>query len=465
MGSRMSFRTRLTLLYAMITGGMLLIFGILIYFLIDTAISQQINATLVDTYENVAAHFTVDSSGRVLLGPLSGDGISAPVYAQVWDNEGLSSASRDIQWLQQPLDPANLTARQVTYREIILAGKHLRVLTKPYQLEGRTLAVVQVATPLTIPDLVKQAMLLVLIVATIIFTVVSAGVAWASLGQILVPLRTATATANQIIHADDLSRRIPYSGRPDEVGQLIEAFNSTLTRVEKLFNAQQRFMQDVSHELRTPLTIIKGNADLIRKFGPDPESLDSITQEAERLRRLVDDLLMLARAEAGRLPINLKPVDLDSIVLEVFGEMQVFAGDKVQLKLTEIDQAQINGDRDRLQQVFINLISNAIKYTPRGGTVSVGLATEPGQVRVSVADTGPGIPTNDIAHIFDRFYRGERSRTRGSTRPGGYGLGLSIANWIVDKHGGKIEVQSAEGQGSIFSVVLPTIEVSQPLRV
>jgi signal transduction histidine kinase len=145
--------------------------------------------------------------------------------------------------------------------------------------------------------------------------------------------------------------------------------------------------------------------------------------------------------------------------------MQVFAGDKVHLKLTEIDQAQINGDRDRLKQVFINLISNAIKYTPPGGTVSVGLATQPGQVRVSVADTGPGIPTKDIAHIFDRFYRGEKSRTHGSTRPGGYGLGLSIANWIVDKHGGKIEVQSVEGQGSIFSVVLPTIEVSQPLRV
>jgi two-component system OmpR family sensor kinase len=450
----MSFRTRLTLLYAMITGGMLLIFGILIYFLIDTIISQQINSTLVDTYDSVTAHFTVDPTGRVLLGQLANDGISAPVYAQVWNNEGqLNSASRDIEWLQGPLDPANVSSRRTTFREVILAGVHMRVLTRPYQLEGRTLAVVQIATTLIIVDLVKRAMLIVLISATVLFTLVSAAAAWASLGQILIPLRTATATANQIVHADDLSRRIPYSGRPDEVGQLIEAFNSTLARVERLFNAQQRFMQDVSHELRTPLTVIKGNVDLIRKMGADPESLDSITQEADRLRRLVDDLLMLARAEAGRLPITLKPVDLDGVLLEVFGEMQVLAGDKVQLKVTEIDQAEVNGDRDRLKQVFINLISNAIKYTPQGGLVTVSLTKGPEKVRVSIRDTGPGIPAKDIPQIFDRFYRAERSRTR--ARAGGYGLGLSIANWIVEKHGGQIEVDSVEGQGSTFAVVLP----------
>jgi heavy metal sensor kinase len=451
----MSFRTRLTLLYAMITGGMLLTLGILTYFLISATISEQLNDSLVATYDKVAAHFTVDPSGRVLLGELPRDGISAPVYAQVWDNDGqLNNASGDIAWLQQPLDPPNLAAQRPTFGEVLVAGVHMKVLTRPYLVEGRRLATIQIATDLVIPDLVKQTMLTVLIVSTVIFTVISALIAWVSLGQLLDPLRTATITANQIVHADDLSRRIPYSGRLDEVGQLITAFNSTLARVERLFNAQQRFMQDVSHELRTPLTVIKGNADLIRKMGPDAESLDSITEEADRLRRLVDDLLLLAQAEAGRLPITLKPLDLDSLLLEVFGQMQIVAAEKVQLKLTEIDQAQVNGDRDRLKQVFINLISNAIKYTPHGGSVTVGLQKDSQFVRVNIADTGPGIPVKDIPHIFDRFYRAERSRTR--SKAGGYGLGLSIANWIVEKHAGRIEVQSVEGQGSTFAVVLPT---------
>jgi len=450
----MSFRSRLTFLYSMITGGMLLIFGILIYFLIDTIISEQINATLQTTYQSLVGHLNVDPSGRVLLSGLPANNINAHVYVQVWDTDGqLSSSSSDIGWLTQPLDPAHLASRQQAFGEVSLNTVHLRVLTTPLKVEGRTLAIFQIATPLVIPDLVKRAMLAVLIFATAFFTALSALVAWGSLGQILIPLRTATATANQVVRADDLSRRIPYSGRPDEIGQLIDAFNSTLARLERLFNAQQRFLADVSHELRTPLTVIKGNADLIRKMGPDSESLDSISEEVDRLKRMVGDLLLLANAESGKLTITLRLVELDAVLTEVFQQMRILAADRVQLKLTEIDQAQVNGDRDRLKQVFINLISNAIQYTPQGGAVSVCLRLEPEQVRVNITDTGPGIPAPDLDHIFDRFYRGEKSRTR--AKGGGYGLGLSIANWIVDKHGGKIEVESVEGQGSTFSVLLP----------
>ena len=451
----MSFRTRLTLLYAMITGGMLLIFGVLIYFLIDTLINQEINATLDSTYQSIQGRLDIDSSGRLYLSQLPTGTIDAHVYVQVWDMDGnLSNASGELVGLSEPLDPGNFNAVQPTRGEITLDDVHMRVLTVPLKVEGRrTIGVVQVATPLVIPDLVKRTVLIVLIFATAFFAGLSALVAWGSLGQILIPLRTATATANQVVHADDLSRRIPYSGRPDEIGQLIEAFNRSLARLERLFNAQQRFLADVSHELRTPLTVIKLNADLIRKMGPDRELLDSITEEADRLRRLVGDLLLLANAESGKLTISMKPVDLDTVLIEVMQEMRLLAGDHVQLKLTAIDQVQVNGDRDRLKQVFINLISNAIKYTPGGGDVSVNLRREANQVQVNIHDTGPGIPAKDLPHIFDRFYRGEKSRTRAKT--GGYGLGLSIANWIVDKHGGSIEVDSQEGQGSTFSVLLP----------
>jgi len=315
--------------------------------------------------------------------------------------------------------------------------------------------VVQAATPLTLVDSIRRLLFYILGILTILSMVAAAIASWISIGRALAPLKTATETADQIIHADDLSRRIPYEGPADEIGMLISAFNSTLERLESLFTAQQRFLADVSHELRTPLTVIKGNVDLIRKFGPDDDSLDSIKDEIDRLNRMVGDLLLLARAESGKLPLNLAPVEMDTLFLEVFNEMRVFAGSKVTLKLLEIDQAQVSGDRDRLKQVLINLISNAIHYTPPGGEVNLSLSKTSEFVQIVVRDTGPGIPAKDLPHIFDRFYRGEKSRTR--SKATGFGLGLSIAYWIVDMHQGSIDVESTVGVGTTFTIKLPLI--------
>jgi two-component system OmpR family sensor kinase len=225
-----------------------------------------------------------------------------------------------------------------------------------------------------------------------------------------------------------------------------------------LFTAQQRFLADVSHELRTPLTVIKGNVDLIRKFGPDEESLDSIKDEIDRLTRLVGDLLLLAKVESGKLQLTLSNVEMDTLLFEVFNEMKVLAGGKISLKLVEIDQAMVSGDRDRLKQVLINLISNAIHYTPAGGNVVLSLSKTADMVQIAVKDTGPGIPAKDIPFIFDRFYRGEKSRTR--SKSSGFGLGLSIAYWIVDMHQGSIDVDSQIGVGTTFTVRLPLLENS-----
>jgi len=251
--------------------------------------------------------------------------------------------------------------------------------------------------------------------------------------------------------------RIPYTASPkDEIGALIRAFNRTLERLENLFTSQQRFLADVSHELRTPLTVIKGNADLIRKLGPDDESLDTIKDEADRLTRMVGDLLLLAQAESGKLPMTMATVALDVLLTDIYQQMRVLSGDKVHLKLTEIDQVVVSGDRDRLKQVLINLTSNAIHYTPNGGEVYLSLSKTDEMARIVVRDTGPGIPSEDLPYIFDRFYRGEKSRTRSKTS--GFGLGLSIAYFIVEAHGGRIEVDSHEGQGTAFAVYLPKIE-------
>ena len=283
-------------------------------------------------------------------------------------------------------------------------------------------------------------------------------VSWIALGRALYPLDQITELVDQINRADDLSRRIPYQQdrEEDELGILVESINQTLERLESLFTSQQRFLADVSHELRTPLTVIKGNVDLMRRMKRiDEESLNSMDQEVGRLTRLVGGLLLLAQAESGKLTLNLKPVQLDTLIVEVFQEMHVLAGNKILLHLSEIDQLVVNGDRDRLKQVFLNLIANAIQYTPPGGDVFVSLAKVSDQARIIVRDTGPGIPAEDIPHIFERFYRAEKSRTRSKTS--GFGLGLSISHWIVEHHKGRIEVESKEGKGTTFAIWLPLL--------
>jgi signal transduction histidine kinase len=299
----------------------------------------------------------------------------------------------------------------------------------------------------------------VLLVGSIICLGVAAVAGWVSTGQALAPLQRVTDTALQITRADDLSRRIPYQGSADdEAGKLIRAFNQTLSRLENLFNTQRRFIADVGHELRTPLTVIKGNVDLMRRIGcSDEESLVGIENEVDRLTRLVGDLLLLAQAESGKLPLDSRTVELDTLLLEALQQMQVLAGERLTLRLGEIDQVLVCGDQDRLKQVIVNLVGNAIKYTPQGGEVLVGLSKTESQAKLVVSDTGPGIPAEDLPHVFERFYRGEKSRTR-SKDGKGFGLGLSIAYWIVRNHEGRIEVDSKEGQGTTFCVWLPLAE-------
>ncbi len=186
----------------------------------------------------------------------------------------------------------------------------------------------------------------------------------------------------------------------------------------------------------------------------DPESMESIVSEVDRLTRMVGDLLLLAQAESGKLPLDRRLVELDTVLLEVMHQMRVLAKDRLTMRLGEIDQVLVCGDQDRLKQVLVNLIGNAIKFTPAEGEVLVSLGKEDEKARLSVSDTGPGIPPEDLPYIFERFYRGEKSRTRGRDGKGS-GLGLSIAYWIARSHGGNIEVKSEIGKGTTFIVWLP----------
>jgi len=396
------------------------------------------------------------------------------VYVQFWNADGvLESSSLNLENHEKPLDETTLNSVHPVLRYKYYGGNRWRILTVPVKVSGqdRIIGTIQAGMNMSVIEQTQQVLLTVLITGILIAMVVAGLAGWFSIRQALAPLETVKETALRITRADDLSHRIPYSGpQDDEVGQLITAFNQTLSRLENLFNTQRRFIVDVGHELRTPLTVIKGNVDLMRRLDcTDEDLMIGIDNEVERLNRLVGDLLLLAQAESGKLPLNYRIVELDTVLLEVLQQMRVLAGDRIKLKLSEIDQVLVCGDQDKLKQVVVNLVGNALKYTPGGGEVSVGLSKTMDKASLTVSDNGPGIPKEDLPHIFERFYRGEKSRTR--SRDGkGFGLGLSIAFWIVRNHGGYIEVELLQPHGTKFTVWLPLAvgeceeETIQPAR-
>ena len=453
----MSLRLRLILLYTALLGSVLLLFGGLVYGLTNLILINQVDQSLTSAAQELLKVLKVGPSGIYDSRSVAGFQPAENLLFQVWGNDQRLQISRPTGW-KTPLDSQNRFMGETTLVSVYSQDQHLRVLTLPLESVRGPAGVLQVAINLNLVDLIQQTLSTILIILTLVAMAVSSILVWVFTARATQPLATMTRVATQITNADDLSRRIPLENPSnDEVGKLVTAFNQTLERLERLFTSQQRFLGDVSHELRTPLTVIKGNIGLIRRMGtPDEESLSSIESEVDRLSRLVGDLLLVNQAESGMLPLNLDRVQLDEVILEVLQQMHVLAGERKNLVLGEIEHVQISGDRDRIKQVFVNLVSNAIAYTPNGSTIDLEMRKMNGKVQVTISDNGPGISAQDLPHIFDRFYRGEKSRKRNAA--GGSGLGLSIARYIVVKHGGTIEVISEEGKGTTFIVQLPILE-------
>ncbi len=455
----MPLRLRLTLWYSGVLAVILLVVGVVSYATVAAALTRQIDVSLQTSAGEITAAGTFLGVGRLLNSLPNLEHFGTPsVYAQIWRNDGTLVIQSNQVTFNRPFDAEALKAGQTALRDVTLDSLHLhlRVYTQPIMApDGSQIGYVQTAAPLRTVDTTLNTLLMVLFGSGVVGVAAATIIGWGTAQRALSPLETITQTALQLSRADDLSRRIPMTDAPqDEVGRLGMAFNESLERLERLFNAQRRFLADVSHELRTPLTTIRGNVDLLRRMGgADRTSLDAIQSEAERMSRLVGDLLVLAQVDAGTLPLARTPVEVDTLLLEVLSESQVLAGG-VRLGLGELDQAIVTGDRDRLKQVLLNLVSNALKYTPEGGRVTLGLTLVNEWVRIVVADNGLGIPSDELPHIFERFYRVDKARSRAQ---GGAGLGLSIAQRIAQLHGGRIEAASdgMTGHGTTFSVWLP----------
>jgi heavy metal sensor kinase len=263
----------------------------------------------------------------------------------------------------------------------------------------------------------------------------------------------------QRISAENLSARLDVNNSRDELGRLTTTINDLLARLENSFAEQQRFIADASHELRTPLAVLRGETEVAlgktRSVDEYQQSLSLIQDEAERLSRIVEDLFILARQPINtRAALNKERVSLNDAVRDCARAAQVLASQKgVSLKLgKELPSITLNGDQELIRRMILNLLDNAVKYTPAGGEISLALARQNGNAEIVVRDTGIGIPESAQPRVFDRFYRVDKTRARAM---GGAGLGLSIAQWIVAVHGGKISVASAPAKGSTFTVVLP----------
>ncbi len=267
------------------------------------------------------------------------------------------------------------------------------------------------------------------------------------------------------IGADNLHDRLQVANPQDELGHLAQSFNSLLDRLDQSFEQQRRFMADASHELRTPVAILCGEADVaLSQASRSPEdyraSLDILRAEAKRLKHIVEDLFTLARADAGQYPLTPTDFYLDELVTECSRSMRTLAAAKqITLCCDTSKEMPIHADEALLRRMIVNLLDNAIKYTPSGGKVSVTWDVQDSQYRVTVSDNGEGIPSELQPRIFERFFRADKVRSHSESDGGGAGLGLSISRWIVQAHGGRLELTRSDKGGSTFTVLLPASAV------
>jgi signal transduction histidine kinase len=339
-----------------------------------------------------------------------------------------------------------------------------RVYSLPIIFEGNIVGWLQLGQPVFLLDTGLNSLFTPIVLGTIIALLLAVLGGLFLANRALNPIDKVTRTA-QAITTRDLGRRINYSGPQDEIGRLAQTLDQMLDRLEKGFEQERRFTSDASHELRTPLTALKGRIEVTlnrpRSQQDYQQTLVELNQEVDRLVRLSNSLLYLARLDqAGQNSQQFETFDLSELLESIADSMQGLAEQK-QIKLTVVlpTRLEVHGNLDQFTRLFLNLLDNALKYTPAGGEVVLQAekVEQTGQIRVAVRDTGPGIAEEHLSRLFQRFYRVDQSH---SSSTGGAGLGLAIAHEIARQHGGNLEVASKVGKGSLFTVKLPSSEAS-----
>jgi len=465
-----SVRTRLTLWYVSVLALVLVAFSLGVYFLLTRSLYERLDGGLRATLDAMvvslereiaepespkqAAVSTVeelfyphqalavfDAEGRLMAERTSQDGYRAQLPAlalipgqgvylytapEVKDDAGIRIGVRRVK----------VATSGPAY--VIAVGQSLETVTEELELLRHVFAV---AVPAVL---------------------VLAGLGgWFLARKSLRPVVTMSDRARQL-GAENLDERLPVSNPRDELGRLAGAFNELLARLEASFAQQRQFMADASHELRTPLGVIQTAAGVTlererRGEGDYREALKLISEQARRLTRVVEDMFMLARVDAGRHPLHRSHFYLDELLGETARAAAVLAARKgVEIDMTGLPETLYEGDEDLLRRMVLNLLDNAIKHTPAGGQVRLGLRREESKYLITVTDTGGGIPPEAQPNIFERFYRADKARARAQAGNGsGAGLGLAISRWIAEAHEGALELERSDETGSTFVASLP----------
>lgn len=459
-----SVRARLTFWYLFVFGVLLVAFSVLVYVLISRSLYDRVDQLLSNTALATASELRTEISefdGDAQLGAVETlDELRLPdVYTAIFaDNQRLASNFREDQQfnLPQELLSAARASGRISFQTVEGFGEEgARVGVLPLRVEDKDYFVA-VAEPLH--DLVAQ----IEAIRRVFYIGLPATLLVAGIGGFLLAKKSLSPVVHMSeqakrISATNLQERLKVSNPRDELGRLAIVFNELLSRLDRAFENMREFMADASHELRTPLSIIRGEADVALSQDRAPaeyrEALTIVQDEARRLSRIVDDMLALARADAGERPLRIQEFYLNDLIEEACRAMQVLAASKtVAVTLDLAEDVAFRGDEDLLRRLVMNLLDNAIKYTASGGSVSVKLVSDSATIRVIVSDTGIGMPVEAVPHVFERFYRIDKARSRAD---GGSGLGLAIARWVAEAHKGSIELVSSAGHGSKFTVSLP----------
>ena len=465
----LSLRARLALWYGALAGLTVLLVCGLLYATHGRARYEDLDQMLASAGDHLAEEYV--SAGASLVLPE----LSAPnLVARIYDSTGRlvsASAGDALAPVSNPqvvadqgsppafgpfmrLAPALTATSSVNGVFGLLAGKdgaRWRAYATPVGQSGSYLVTV---TSLGSLDAAMDRFLRLLLLLATLGSVSALAVGGLIAGRALRPVSAVTETADEIARTRSFNRRVPAGPGQDEMGRLAGTLNRMLASLEDAHQAQQRFVSDASHELRAPLTAIQANLEILERR-PDlapaarEEAIGEASREARRLARLVADLLALARADAG-VALRRDHVELDRVLLDSLVEARHLSRGQ-RLAVGGLEPLEIEGDADRLKQLLLILLDNAIRYTPTGGTITVGLRRVGPRAALTIVDTGIGIAPADIPHVFERFYRADPARARDS---GGTGLGLAIARAIVEQHGGDIAFASEPGKGTTVTVHL-----------
>ena len=485
-----SIRTRLTLWYLSILALIIITFAAVIYLLVARNLSQTADNNLAEIERSVETDLHKEeadiAAARLLPAPpveededekkaVDEDGELPLTIESAIAEELEDLRSRDYGFLVLDQNGATVgstitipeleeraknLAGDIPFSDVLIQNETFRIHQMALSLDGKPFR-------LLITRSLREQTEFLTSLRRIFFVTVPIALILAGLGGYFLARRSLAPVVSMsehasIIGATNLNERLPVKNERDELGRLAKVFNDLLSRLEESFQQQRQFMSDASHELRTPLAIVRGESEIAilkedRSAEDYRESLSIVHDESKRLTKIVEDLFILARADSGQLKPRFTNLFLDEILVECVRVVGTLAKKRnIKLEFSVPDEMPFTGDEELLHRLFLNLLDNAIKYNRKGGTVAITPQNDGKNYRVTIRDTGEGIEIEDQAKIFDRFYRGDKSRTRDNTNgKNGVGLGLSIAAWIAEVHQGSLVLKKSDSDGSVFQVELP----------